>query len=804
MSNIKTHLLLIVSVVAVLASAQTSFRSSSAVVVSSLFGNKIYDGNINPIYATPTWTKFFVTGENSQSSVLPTGFNIVTAAAGGVYGYKLSSADFNGITNYYSGEVRTAVKSPKSGLGIDIRTKTGNRINLTVLSNAIVNSVTNDTLIKNIDNTKFANYRLYAQGATATIFKDSTQVGTVSTVRTDVIPDTGFESNTINAMWGGDSYATRIIETAAANIHSGKCAMVWNNGWNGRFLGKIKVQPNSTYRLTFWVKLKILSNYNGLSKMDGGIWVSGVKVADLTVNNTAAYVQKTAEFTTGPDCNEAQLNYHNGWSVSDQYAIYFDDFELTQLEGLPYLQFGKLSTTNAADFTTSYIAYSPDAAIPTNLSSLKSMLLQAQNSVSAAVVGAGLNQYPQFAVDKFNSVIFKTDLILSSKPDYLGIDTTYYFLNKAMTVFANSKITNTTVKLASIQALADKSSIKEHLNTQITITGKLSDNTVADMSIAQITYNILGNPVVSVSTSGLVTGLSVGKTKIETVVQLSDVILKDTIDIDVLEYKFTTLNFTSYASEVEVNEATGTSLQLLMNDGMAPDNKYVEIKYSNLTPTVVDLNAFGTIIPKAVGEGKVVLTVTVLGVTLKDTVIVRGINLSSVNLSIPKTALVVSESGSYSLSALMSNNKALELSNTNTLIVSDDRNIVQIDNRGNMMALKEGSAPIRLVINRNGKTLTQTVNVTVAKNTSGFGISKMNVNNFKYYQNPANGNLTVDFLGNRYTSLKIINLQGSELVLMDVRNRNSQNIQLKNMKGCYLLQLITENNKKITKKLIFQ
>ncbi|MEI8084966.1 MAG: T9SS type A sorting domain-containing protein [Paludibacter sp.] len=804
MSNIKPYILLIVISITVLVSAETISKTNSAVAMSSLHGNIFYDGTINPIYATPTWTKFFVTGENSQSSVLPTGFNIVTAAAGGVYGYKLSSVDFNGNTNYFSGEVRSAVKSTKSGLGIDIRTKTGNRINLTVLSNAIVNSVTNDTLIKNIDNTKFANYRLFAQGSTAAIYKDSTQVGTVNTDRTDIIPDPGFELNAINAMWDGDSYATRTIETAAANIHTGKYSMVWNNGWNGRFIGKLKVQPNSKYRISFWAKLKISSNYNGLSKMSGGIWLSGVQVADLTVNNTTAFAQKTADFTTGPDCNEAQLIYHNGWSVSDQYAIYFDDFELTQLEGLPYMQFGKLAATNAADFTTSYIAYSPDAAIPTNLSSLKSMVLQAKNTVSTAVVGTDLNQYPQFAVDKFNSVISKTDLIISSKPDYLGIDTTYYFLNKAMTVFANSKITSTTVKLASIQAVVDKPSIKQHLNSQISITGKLTDNTVANMSIAQITYNILGNPLVSVNESGLITGLSVGKTKIETVVQLSDVILKDTIDIEVLEYKFTTINLTSFAPELEVNEATGTSLQLLMNDGLAPDAKFVEIKYTNLTPTIVDLNAFGTLIPKAAGDGKVTVSVTVLGVTLKDTVAVRCINLTSMNLSIPKSALIVSESGSYSLSALMSNNKALNLLNTNTLIVSDNRNIVQIDDRGNLLALKEGTAPIRLVINRNGKTLTQTVNVTVSKSTTGFKIADMTVNSFNYYPNPAKDNLTVDFLGNKFSTLKIIDLQGAEVLTLDVQNRKTQHILLENIKGCYFLQLVSENNNKITKKLIFQ
>jgi hypothetical protein len=773
--------------------------------MSSLYGNIIYDGTINPIYSTPTWTKFFVTGENSQSSILPTGLNVLTVAAGGVYGYKLSNLDFNPVVDNYSVELKSAVKSSKSGLGIDVRTKTGSRINITVLSNAIVNSVTNDTLIKNIDNSSFANYRLSAQGTTAAIYKDSVQVGTVNTERTDVIPDPGFELNAINAnWWSGDSYSPRAIETAAANVHSGKYSMVWSNGWTGRFLGKLKVQPNSRYRISFWAKLKISSNYNGLSKMMGGIWVSGVKVVDLTLTNTTAFAQKTAEFTTGPDCNEAQLNYHNGWTTSDSYSIYFDDFELTQLEGLPYMQFGKLASSNGADFTTSYVAYAPDTYIPTNLSSLKLKLIEAKNTVTTAVVGNNLNQYPQFSVDKFNAEISKVDLKIQSKLDYTQIDTTYYFLNKAMAVFANSKITSTTVKLASIQATADKTLIKEHLSTQISVTGKLSDNTVANMSIAQITYKIIGVPNVSVSELGLITGLSVGKTKIETTVQLSDVILKDTIDIEVLEYKFTTINFNSYASEVEVNEATGTSLEILMNDGNAPDTKYVEIKYTNLTPTINDLNAFGTIIPKTIGDGKVAVSVTVLGITLKDTVTVRCINLSSINLSIPKPSLTVRESGAYSTTALMSNNKALNLLNTNTLLVSDNRNIVQVDDRGNMMALKEGTAPIRLVINRNGKTLTQTVNVTVSKNSTGFEITKMNVENFNFYPNPVKDNVTVDFLGNRYTSLKIINLQGSTELLIDVRNKTNQNIQFENMKGCYFLQLVTENNNTITKKLIFQ
>jgi Secretion system C-terminal sorting domain len=231
---------------------------------------------------------------------------------------------------------------------------------------------------------------------------------------------------------------------------------------------------------------------------------------------------------------------------------------------------------------------------------------------------------------------------------------------------------------------------------------------------------------------------------------------------------------------------------------------HLTIKYSNLTPTIVDLNTFGTIIPKTAGDGKVTVSVTVLGITLKDTVTVRCININSLNLSIPKSALIVSESGSYALSALMSNNKALNLLNTNTLIVSDNRNIVQIDDRGNMMALKEGMAPIRLVINRNGKTLTQTINATVTKSTTGFKIANMNVEGFNYYPNPVKNNLTIDFLGNKFSTLKIIDLQGAEVMSLDVQNRKTQHIQLENLKGSYFLQLVSESNNRITKKLIIQ
>ena len=80
----------------------------------------------------------------------------------------------------------------------------------------------------------------------------------------------------------------------------------------------------------------------------------------------------------------------------------------------------------------------------------------------------------------------------------------------------------------------------------------------------------------------------------------------------------------------------------------------------------------------------------------------------------------------------------------------------------------------------------------------------MSVEGFNYYPNPVKDNLTVDFLGNKFSTLKIIDLQGAEVMSLDVQNKKTQHIQIENIKGCYFLQLVSENNNIITKKLIFE
>lgn len=798
----RNTILIIVGLLSIFAlPAKQKIRQSTDVVSkTSLYGNIIYDAKINPIFSTPSWTAFFIKSENTAIDFTPQGLTINTNNLGGIYGYLLSDTDFNPDSDNYSVEIQSTNKSPKSGLGIDVRSKTGRRVYVSVLGQSIVNEATGDTLINNSDNSASANYRVSVEGTTASIYKDSVKIGTVSTDRTDVIPNPGFENKTIDfKLWGGEANWTKpYIDSLPANVHSGKYSMRWRNRYTGIFRGYLKVQPNATYRLTFWAK--VANDSSKIKSMSGGIYIAGQLVTPLIINKIL-YTQYTLDFTTTADCNEALLQLNN---VNNLCLINFDDFVLTQLEGKPYLQFGKLIQANEADITTRYVAYSPFSSAPVTKTDLNVLLIEAKSNVASASIGYGTGQYPQYAVDRINTVISATDMALANTPDYATVDSSYYHLDNANTLFLQSKITDANVKLASIQLSINNPVIKEQLTSQLTLTGLMSNNQPAGFTQDQVVYNILGSSIISINNAGLVTGLTPGTAKIEAVVTVNEVTLKDTVDIQVVEYKLLTVNFQTYQTVVEVGEATGTSFSAMMTGNSVPEQKYIQKQYINLTPALAEINSFGTIIAKARGEASVVIEVTVLGITLRDTLTVNCIDLSDITLTIPKTTMNRNESGTYSFSALMSDGNAIDLTRANALVVSDNRNIVQLDNKGNLKAVKVGTATIRFVANRNGKTLTETVVLEVKEVGSGLFNHHDGKKAFRLYPNPATTYVQVEIPSNDFVQLRLMDLHGQEFYSQSISDASEVGVALNVAPGCYFVQLISSGNELSTQKLIIR
>jgi hypothetical protein len=798
----RNALLIIIGIfcIVTLSAKQKIQQTTDVASKTSLYGNIIYDAKTNPAFSTPSWTAFFVKSENTKIAFTTEGLTINTSNLGGIYGYSLSDTDFNPDTDNYSVEIQSANKSPNSGLGIDVRSKTGRRVFVSVLGKYIVNEATGDTLVKNIDNSTTANYRLSVEGETASIYKDSLKVGTVSTDRTDMISNPGFENKTIDyKLWGGELNWTKpYIDSLPANVHSGKYSMRWRNRYTGIFRGYFKVQPNAKYRLTFWAK--IANDSSKFKSLSGGMYIAGQLVTPITINKIL-YTQYSLDFTTTVDCNEAifQLN-----RLDNLCLINFDDFVLTQLEGKPYLQFGKLIQDNEADITARYVAYSPLSSAPVTKTDLGILLAEAKNNVATASVGYGTGQYPQYAVDRISAVISTTDLALTNIPNYATVDSSYYYLDNTNTLFLQSKITDGNVKLASIHLSINNPVIKEQLTSQLTLTGLMSNNQPAGFTQDQIVYNILGSSIVSVDNTGLVTGQTPGTAQIEVVATVNEVTLKDTVDVQVVEYKFVTVNLQFYQAVVEVGEATGTRVSILMTDNTVPDEKYIQKQYLNLTPALAEINSFGTIIAKAEGEASIVIEATVLGITLRDTVKVNCIDLSDITLTIPITTMNRNESGTYTYTALMSDGNAIDLTRANALVVSDNRNIVQLDNKGNLKAMKVGTATIRFVANRNGKTLTETVIIEVKEVGSGFLNHRDDKKVFRLCPNPATTSVQVEIPSNKYVRLKLINLHGQEFYSQLIDNAPTVDVSLNVAPGCYFVQLISSENESATQKLIIR
>ena len=801
MRNRNILLLIIGLALTISLSAKQKFNSSTSVVPkASLYGNILYDAKLNPAFAIPSWSAYFVKSENTKVDLVTNGLSIITSSLGGIYGFNLPDTQFNPATDNYSVEIQSANKSAKGGLGIDVRSKTGRRVFVSILGQYIVDEINNDTLVRNIDNSNSANYRLSVEGTTAAVYKDSVKVGTVSTDRRDIIPNGGFENKAIDFdVWGGSLNWTKpYIDSVPANVHSGKYSLRWRNRYTGIFRVYMNVQPNSKYRLTFWAK--VAADSSKIYAMSGGIYMNGLISTPLTVSKIT-YNQYTVDFTTSSDCNEAIMQLNN---VNNLCLINFDDFVLTQLEGKAYMQFGKLIQTNAADILTRYVAYNPLSTAPILKMDLTSLLAQAKSNVAGASIGYSTNQYPQYAVDRINIVISKADLALASAPNYATIDTTFYNLDKANTLFLQSKITDGNIKLTSIQLAIDNPIIKEKLTSQLNVTGLMSNGQPAGFTQDQIVYNLLGNSIVSISATGLVTGLVPGTAKIEVVAHINDVILKDTIDIQVTEYKLTTVNFQSYLSEVEVGEATGTNLSILMTDNTRPDVKNIQMSYLNLTPSIADVNSFGTIIAKTQGEAKIAVELTVLGITKKDTVTVQCVSLSSIALSIPIPSLNVNDTGNYTFSAVMSTGNPIDVSKANAMVVSDNRNVVQLDNKGNLKGLKAGSTTIRFIVNRNGKTLTQSVTIVVNEFASGLFKNLSGAAEFTLFPNPASSYIKLGIPANEFSVLKILNAKGQEFFRQKISNESEITVPLKATTGNYFVQLVSKNNDIATQKLIIR
>ncbi len=755
----------------------------------SLSGNTIYEANqYLPIHSEPAWTEFSVNPEKSTYKIANENLNLKTSD-GSVFGYMLSGSSFNpGKT--FSFEINGESLSKESGLGVDMRLNQGKRLAVDIKKDAVYDQKTGQKLA-DIANSQPASYRITVDDNNATLYRDSVFLSTLNIDKDDIIQDPGFETFTnkeASAYWGHDGYTG--VSVVSNTKHSGNNSMKWENGWNGRFMGDIKVQPNTSYTFSFWAKLEIVSAW-GQTKMNGGLYINGAEISNLSVSGD--WKKYTCNFTTGTSTNGVQLYYHNGWTGDGNFTIYFDDFSLEQTSGKPYISFGHLlNTTSPAETNIQSLCFLDGKVLrPVKNTDLNQLISSSKDLIKNAQEGYESGRYPDYAIQRFNqSISFAENIAETENIAYKDLERAYETLQKAYDIFFRSEISNPYIVLSTISLSSDKNPVRANHFAKISVSGKMSDQSDANISIADIHYRSKDESVLTIDTIGKITALKEGTAEVEVSVRLNQTELIKNISIQVIEYVLSSVNIYPYANKIEAGEATGTWMNILMSDGSVPETKDISILYRSLDESIAKINSFGSVIAEKTGKVIIEAEVSVLGKMIKSSCEIEVIALENVSLILSESSVEKGKDITYQAKAMMSDGCILNLSAVNHKVYIENKNIAGIDNTGNISGFSKGETKITGTVIRGNLQKSTTEDLTVTDNSTTLKEAPLHTKAF-IYPNPIHSgeNARVVFSPDTYENLFLYSSDGKQIFSASI-NKNDTYIDLTKLRtGLYLIHL---------------
>lgn len=768
----------------------------------SATGTILYDPAVMPQKGSPQWTDFYINPENTVYELNDKKLNLNTNA-GSVYGYQLTDPDFS-PQDAFTLQVQGELLSDTAALGLNLRFGSGKSISLNLKKNSVVDVNGNTVIADGLESAGQENYRISVDGDDAALYKGFDLISALNTVPGDVIKDGGFEtmsSEDAAAYWGHDSWTQ--ISVVTSQKHTGSKSMKWDSGWTGRFMGTISVQPNTTYKLSYWALFEPQQSGWGYGQMSGGVYMNDVEIAGLPISGSG-WNQYSCDFTTDATTTEISMYYHNGWTANGNFIIYFDDIDLERISGGSFLQIGNLYPDKNSDINIGRVSFVDGVAYrPVLLSDLNNLISDADNALSAAVAGVSPGQYPQYAIDRFSSVVGHAGAIASAQgtvPD--SVDVAYAALQAATDLFNRSVITGSEPVLAALFAGIDDDLLKENHTARIRLTGESPSGEVVSLDVADIGYVSLNPDILSVDNTGIVTGLAPGEGQIAIEVKLNAADVRTTLDVTVVEYSFSGFEFSPYSTTIHAGEATGTLLVAMMSDHTMPEQKDTEVNYNSLDLQVATVSENGSVIALKQGTAEIEAVVTVYGKTLKDTLYIPVIELESIGLNAEKTNLSVGEETVYTLSGVYSDGSDMKLDHTNSIIFSNNRNVVKVDDQGHLKADSVGTAVISVVVNKISGMEKQNLSLTVINTSSGLELMKED--ECLAYPSPFTDVLTVS-VSSEIASIELTDLSGKRLMSVSGNGTSSQSLNTSFLNpGIFFLKVSGKHGEIYVSKIIKQ
>lgn len=263
---------------------------------------------------------------------------------------------------------------------------------------------------------------------------------------------------------------------------------------------------------------------------------------------------------------------------------------------------------------------------------------------------------------------------------------------------------------------SDKEQLLSGQTAQLTVTGKLSDGNIDDLSGAVVTYASDNKAAATVDANGLVTAVAPGTANITVTATEGGTVVSKTIQITVFDIKLDSIAVTSDKTALSSGDTAQLSVTGTLNTGNPADlsSAVIEFTSSDTNIATVD-NASKTL--TAVGAGTATITAKV---TLNNVVRQKDIQikvyagkLQSVIITTPKTKLEFLESVQLSVKGIFSDGVEDNLDPSCLTFTSSDDTIVKADAKGSLLAIGEGNVNVGVTAVVGSVTKTGTITITV-------------------------------------------------------------------------------------------
>lgn len=290
-------------------------------------GEVSYDSSTMPGAMGRGWQPVGVNSATADVDLCDSGLRIRLTS--GSYGYRRAVCPHRRDSSILS--FTAAVKEGR--LYVDYNRERSLRLYVEVAPDCLIDGMTGDTLVRSLDNRELADYMLRHVEDTALLYRNGRLIGKFGCRPAPSYCD-DFNAGAINDRIYQCSSWSRC---ALMDRQSGETGLLeWRNGYTGLFSGRLRVKPDTRYRLELDA---MISPQSVGRQMKGRLCSDKRDISSVLIGGTSCkpYVY---EFRTDPEEYAVTLTLHNGYHEKQSTRLLIDRIELREIESPTFLQFG--------------------------------------------------------------------------------------------------------------------------------------------------------------------------------------------------------------------------------------------------------------------------------------------------------------------------------------------------------------------------------------------------------------------------------------------------------------------------------